>query len=423
MSHAIAEPGAPSEVLPSAPSSGDIIARQAILDIRGGVYGYELFDRSRAANGHSAASDAQLLFNVLTHPDASILADHKPLFLNCTHDSLSGTHLELVHPQRVVLELPLVDAEPEGQIEVRRQRLAELAGQGYRLAFDEGVLTKPYASWLPLASFIKLDLGALSPAAVEPCVALTARYTKAQVIAEKVETPEQYQRMVALGVKLFQGYLFSRPVPLNGQSIRPAQSAIVQLINLVRQQAKVERIEEVLKHDPSLSFNLLRLINSAGFGARGEVTSFKHAVMLMGLDKLYRWAAMLLTTSRLGDAPPSTGNTAIVRGRLMELLVAERLNNEDRDHAFVAGVFSLLDVMLGMPMDMAIAALALPKPVSEVLLHRSGVLAPFLELTLACEQVDDDTFARVAVQLGLTGQQVNLAHLQALAWAENMGVS
>ncbi|MBS0466663.1 MAG: HDOD domain-containing protein, partial [Proteobacteria bacterium] len=187
------------------------------------------------------------------------------------------------------------------------------------------------------------------------------------------------------------------------------------------QQASTADIENLLKKDPTLSFNLLRFINSSGFGLSCEITSFRHAVMILGLKKLFRWAALLLTTSGKDGAPPAVGQTAVVRGRLMELLAAELLPKEECDNAFVVGVFSLLDSMLNMPMDRALESVALPESVQDALLHNKGVFAPFLELTRACESGDDEAFARTADALHLSNRQVNMAHLQALAWAESMG--
>jgi c-di-GMP-related signal transduction protein len=250
-------------------------------------------------------------------------------------------------------------------------------------------------------------------------VKLAQARTPARLIAEKVETTQQHDMLKALGITLFQGYWFAKPVLVEGQTIRPAQATILQLINLVRSQASTQEIEEVLKRDPTLSFNLLRFINSAGFGLRTEVTSFKHAVMLLGLKKLFKWAALLLTTSQ-GDTPPAVGSTAVVRGRLMELLCADLVGQDEADNAFVVGVFSLLDTLLGMPLPAALATLTLPTSVTDALLYGTGPLAPFLALAQACETGDDEVFAKTTQQLGLQSNQVNWAHLQALAWAETL---
>jgi len=396
-----------------------VIARQAIVDQRGEVFGYELFDRSRTA-AHDAASDAQLLFNVLAHADHGALVDSRTMFVNCTHGSLAGGHLDLIRPDRIVLEIPPVLGDDAQAIDDRLQALQDTHKRGFRLAFNQSVVTRPYAQWLPLASFIKIELPRVVPEQLPTIVQVAGRRSTARLIAEKVETAEQHKRLSELGVRLFQGYWFSKPVLVTGNTIRPAQAVILQLINLVRRQADTAEIEEVLKRDPSLSFNLLRFINSSGFGLNCEVASFRHAVMLLGMKKLFRWAALLLATSRAGGLPPAVGMTAIVRGRLMELLAAELLPPEDCDNAFVVGVFSLLDTMLGMPMNKALESLSLPETVVSALLLRRGVLAPFLELTEACESANDEVFARTAIALQLSNRQVNWAHLQALAWAETL---
>jgi EAL and modified HD-GYP domain-containing signal transduction protein len=401
----------------SAPNT-TAIARQAIVDKAGGVFGYELFDRSVTTLPHSAASDAQLLFNVLSHADNGALIDNRKMFVNCTHASLAGAHLDLVQPERIVLEVPQVTDDTPEEIADRLPTLQDVSRRGFQLAFKESILIPVYEPWLPLASFIKIDMMQVPAGQLAALVTRARKMSQAQLIAEKVETGEQHQTLTDLGVTLFQGYWFAKPVLVTGQTIRPSQAVIIQLINLVRKQATTAEIEEILKRDASLSFNLLRFINSSGFGLSCEITSFRHAVMILGLKKLFRWAALLLTTSRAGGVPAAVGVTAVVRGRLMELLAAELLPPEECDNAFVVGVFSLLDTMLGMPMDKALEAISLPESVVSALLLRRGVLAPFLELTIACETADDEAFARNANELSLSNRQVNWAHLQALAWAE-----
>lgn len=413
----------PSDPTPSPPPPGDdttAIARQAILDENRNVVGYELYDRSLAGKPYTSASDAEMLFNVLTHAELQALMGRKTMFINCTHESLSGRHLELIHPERVVLEVPPVPGHGAAEIAACLPAMQEVRRRGFRLACSQLMLAKPYAAWLPLVSYIKIDMQQVKPEVIEPLVKFARAHTAAQLIAEKVETAEQFELAMQHGIRLFQGYWFATPVLIRGQTLRPAQANIIQLINLVRRNAEISAIEEVLKRDPTLSFNLLRFINSAGFGLSCEITSFRHAVMILGMQKLFRWAALLMTTSRAGGSPPAVGKTAVVRGRLMELLAAELLPPEEADDAFVVGVFSLLDTMLGLPMEQALESISLSAHVADALLHRKGMFAPFLELTLACENADDEAFARAATQLHLSNHQVNWAHLQALAWAESI---
>jgi EAL and modified HD-GYP domain-containing signal transduction protein len=416
----MSNPTETSSMSPALPNVSTAIARQAILDSKRAVFGYELFDRSQAADEHTAASDAAMLFNVLSHADHEVLIDRKTIFINCTHQTLAGGHLELIQPERAVLEIPPLPEPDAEDIEMQAQTLTEISRRGFRLAFDESVLSEPYASWLPLASFIKIDISRHTEQAIAQIIRHAQQNTLAQLIAEKVETASQHEMLAQLGVSLFQGYWFAKPVLITGQTLRPAQAAIIQLMNLVRKQASTAEIEEVLKREPTLSFNLLRFINSSGFGLNREVTSFRHAVMLLGLKKLFRWAALLMTTSRAAGGSPAVGTMAVVRGRLMELLATEVLPPEEIDNAFVVGVFSLLDTMLGMPMNKALEGVSLPESVTDALLHQGGILAPFLALTQACESADDAAFAALADQLHLNNQQVNWAHLQALAWAETL---
>ena len=419
------EQAVPDTLLATRPAEADnlaMIARQAIVDSHQAVFGYELFDRSTASDAHSAASDAALLFNALSYAGTESLVGEKLVFINCTHESLSGGHLELIHPEKVVLEVPtLPESATLQEIEERIPTLAGLRKQGFRLAFSEQILRRQYVSWLPLAAFIKLDMMTFAPETAESLVKFSRAHTNAQLIAEKVESAEQHQLMADLGVRLFQGYWFAKPALVQAHTIRPSQATVVQLINLVRKQASTAEIEDLLKKDPTLSFNLLRFINSSGFGLSCEITSFRHAVMILGLKKLFRWAALLLTTSRAGGSPPVVGTTAVVRGRLMELLAAELMPPEECDNAFVVGVFSLLDTMLGVSMEKAMESVALPQPVVDALLHNTGPFAPFLALTKACEAGDDAAFARYAEDLHLSNRQVNWAHLQALTWAEDLG--
>ena len=397
-----------------------MIARQAIVNGQQIVVGYELFNRSRTEAAHTAASDVILIFNALSHAGTEELVGKKLIFVNCTHESLSGGHLELLDPDKVVLEIPPLGHAATDEVAARLPILSGLRERGFHLAFNHTVLQSTYAPWLPLADYIKLDLSVLAVDQLAVLISYAGRHSQAELIAEKVETAQQYDTVSTQGVQLFQGYWFARPALVEAKLLTPAQSSIIQLINLVRQQASTDEIEEVLKKDAGLAFNLMRLINSAGFGMNREITSFRQAVMLMGLKKLFRWAALLLTASRTRGAPSSVGQTAVVRGRLMELLALETLPPDEADQAFVVGIFSLLDVMLSIPMESAIGLLNVPEASAAALLRREGFLGDLLNLAEACESSDDAVFDRAAGTLHLSSQQINLAHLQALAWADQL---
>jgi len=397
-----------------------LIARQAIVNAQQAVIGYELFNRSRSGPAHTAATDVALVFTALSHAGTEELVGKKLIFVNCTHESLTGGHLELVDPEKVVLEIPPLGHVATEEVATRLPILTALRERGFHLAFNHTVLQSTYASWLPLADYIKLDLSTLAPDQLAVLISYANRHSQADLIAEKVETAQQYDMASSKGIQMFQGYWFARPSVVQAKLVSPSQASILELINLVRKQASTDAIEDVLKKDAGLAFNLMRLINSSGFGLTREITSFRQAVMLMGLKKLFRWAALLLTTSRTGGPPSSVGQTAVVRGRLMELLALETQPQEEADEAFVVGIFSLLDAMLGMPMPAALNLLSVPEAVSAALLHREGYLGALLNLAEACESSDDDAFNQAASTVHLSSPQINGAHLQALAWADHI---
>ena len=402
------------------PSSVALIARQAIVNAQQAVIGYELFNRSRTGPTHTAATDVALVFTALSHACTEELVGKKLIFVNCTHESLTGGHLELVDPEKVVLEIPPLGHVAAEEVTMRLPILMALRERGFHLAFNHTVLQSTYASWLPLADYIKFDLSTLAPDQLAVLISYANRHSEADLIAEKVETAQQYDMASSKGIQMFQGYWFARPSVVQAKLVSPSQASILELINLVRKQASTDAIEDVLKKDAGLAFNLMRLINSSGFGLTREITSFRQAVMLMGLKKLFRWAALLLTASRTGGPPSSVGQTAVVRGRLMELLALETQTQEEADEAFVVGIFSLLDAMLGMPMPAALNLLSVPEAVSAALLRREGYLGSLLTLAEACESSDDDAFNRAASTVHLSSPQINGAHLQALAWADHI---
>ncbi|APW37569.1 EAL domain-containing protein [Rhodoferax koreense] len=407
---------------PAGPGNFVLIARQPIVDARREVVAYELFDRSTAVDAHTPASDIAMIFNALTHTGNESLVGKLTIFINCTHNSLAGGHLDLIQPDKVVLEIQPEPGHGVQDIQNRSLVLAELRRRGFRLAFNHTILAPAYAAWQPLADFVKLDLAALKPEQLQVIVAAAhKRVPQAQVVAEKVETAEQFSALASYGATLFQGYWFAQPTIVKARVVSPSQAHVLQLINLVRNQASTDEIEEVLKKDAMLGFNLMRLINSSGFGLNQEITSFRQAVMLLGLKKLFRWAALLLSTSKANGTPPAVGSMAVVRGRMMELLAAENMSAEDRDSAFVVGIFSLLDTMLGIPLPEALQLLSLPPAVVEALEHGSGPFGPLLALTKACEGEDDAAFAAAAAVLPFSNHQINMAHMDALAWADELG--
>lgn len=406
---------------PEPPRTQAAFARLPLLDARRAILGYELVDNGYAGPGDedpAGSRDADLLFNAMAMQEQAS-GEQRLLLVRCRLETLEAGHLDLVDPARVVIEVALPAQADAQRVTDGAILLAGLRQQGFRVALRHDALASTWQSWLVHANFLKIDFPRV-PAAALPSLLKVARHqTDARLIACGIESAQQQADAAAAGLEWFQGPWFTQPVWVRSQVVRPSQAVVLELIGLVRRGADLPFIEAVLKRDPALSFNLLKFINSPAFGLSGEITSFAHAVMILGTDRLLRWACLLVATARDG-ASPAVARTAVVRGRLMELLAETRLTPEECDHAFVAGVFSLLDAMTGVAMTRALEGLPLPEPVRDVLLERSGALAPFLELTEACETADDAAFARAAGELQLSSHQINMAHLDALVWAEEL---
>lgn len=394
---------------------GSRFARQVILDARNAIHGYELTDVSGAPPG--LERDAALLAHARLLLASKPLAERRVLVLPCSLASLSAGWLQDVDPQQLVLAVDMPQGLDAAGIEQGAGQLAAMKAQGLRILLGQEALSTGWRPWLQQADYLKLDVQRL-PAPALPSVVKLANAAKVRVVAGSVHDPAKHADLLALGVDLFQGSWYAKPKQRKGHKLDPNQAVILELVALLRREADTAEIEELLKRDPGLSFNLLKFINSGAFGLATEITSFRSAVMMVGMQRLLRWATVLLATSRSGA--PALGYTAVVRGRLMELLALELLTPEQCDQAFVVGVFSLLDAMTGVPMEQALEGLALPSAVTDALLHRRGLFQPFLALTEACEGANDDAFARYASELLLSGHQVNMAHLQSLAWAEEL---
>lgn len=398
------------------------LARQPIVDAQHQLVAYELLFRDTAHATSARIADAQaagidVISNTLCNMGTDWLLKGKLAFINMDSSMLMGDFSALLPPNKVVLEV-LETVEASAEI---LDRLRSLKRAGFRIALDDYVHTPGRAELLPLADYVKLDVLAHSPDSIIATVE-AARQHGAKLLAEKVERREQFEQYKKLGFQYFQGYYFARPEILTTKVVNPSQAAVLQLMDKVRQEADVKHIEEGFKRDVALTFKLLRYINSAAFGLTCEIQSIRHAVSILGYRPLYKWLTLLLATASPSPMAPVLTRTAVTRGRLCELLGAYHLPKTEQDNLFITGVFSLLDALLETPMAQIMERLTLPDSVADALLHRSGIYGPILELAEACESADPSRIDPLAEALFLSPEQVNAAHLQALAWVEQLGL-
>lgn len=398
------------------------IGRQPIVDLQQKIIGYELlFRHSADATAAQITSDLEagsnVLINTFSNMDANWLLGDKLAFINVAAPMLESDFLELLPAKRVVLELiETVEATPE--VVARIQALRQL---GFRIALDDFDHRPINTDLLPLADYIKVDIRELGLDGTATLVR-SLKNTNAKLVAEKVESLAELKFCKELGFHYFQGYYFAHPETLTAKIINPAHATVLSLLNKVRNNEDVKSIETGFKADVALSFKLLRYINSVGFGLSCEIQSIRHALAILGYQQLYRWLTLLLATAGNDSTPPALMKTAITRGRLTELLGQNYLEKSERDNLFIVGIFSLLDAMLEMPMEDVLEKLYLPETICDALLTHQGMYGPFLALTIACESSDSNEIENIANSMAMSPEQVNKAHLEALAWVEQLGI-
>jgi EAL and modified HD-GYP domain-containing signal transduction protein len=239
-------------------------------------------------------------------------------------------------------------------------------------------------------------------------------------VAFNVFDGQNFQTCLDAGVNAAASWFFKHPTRAPAKALNPGQAQIIRVLNLVRKNADIKDIETALKQDVALSYKLLRYINSAGFGLSCEIQSFRHAVTILGYDKLNKWLSLLLATASKDPMAPALMHTALTRARLMELLAHGLVERQEYDNLFITGAFSMLDALLGVSMDKVLGSMSLPESICDALLGKGGVYGPFLELAKVSEGEDGRALAEQAAMLGLSADQFNRAQMQALAFADTM---
>ncbi|MGH8855838.1 MAG: EAL and HDOD domain-containing protein [Telluria sp.] len=395
----------------------NFIVREPLLDPNQRVIGYEL---SWQHHDGKVATDQELedlvgfVAEHVNDEERGWLLRDKILFLDAVPAMLSTDALHALPPERTVLTLNIRRlTDPNVRSAVQAVRVGGV-GVSIRGA-DLNLLGRNLS---PYASYVEVQFAGQDVAAQARTYA-AAKHAAMRMVGRPVATWADFDACAALGLDAFVGKLHLTPRPGNPvKGMNPTQAVILQLMQMVQNNEDVPKLENVLKRDPALTYKLLRYINSAGFGAAREVQSLRQAIALMGYAPLYRWLVLLLATASSSGYSPVLMETAVVRGRLTELLGAAQLRGEG-ENLFVCGMFSLLDRLLGLPMKEVLETVALPDEVVKALIGREGKYGPYLALAEACE-LNSNLVASLAASLDLSPLDVNKAHLSALAWAQSV---
>lgn len=400
------------------------LARQPILDRSEKLCAFELLFRPSVASTAADVADntyatAQVMLNAFGEIGiANILGTYKG-FVNLGAKFLYSDTVELLSKQQVVLEL-LESIVIDSAIVARCH---ELKAMGFSLALDDVLeLNDEIIPLLDVVDIIKLDLTQIAPSLLPKVVQKLKRYP-AKLLAEKVENREQARLCMEMGFDLFQGYYFARPEMLSGKRPDPSKTILLRILSLILSDAEDEKIVNAFKGYPDVTYSLLRLVNSAEHSLSTKISSLSHALMILGRRAVQRWVQLLLYASKGGGSANPLMQLAATRAKLMEL-IASRLSPKDHgyaDRAFMAGMLSLLDILMDEPLSNLVPRLNLQEDIESALLNRSGDIGEMLTLCGDLESSNTNSIQKILCSRpDMAMEDINKAHMEALSWANNI---
>ena len=402
------------------------LGRQPILDAKQATVAYELLFRGGNTADSNVTDDLLASANVIINTISQfgiehVLGGHLG-FLNVSHQLLMSDLLELLPPEHMVLEI-LETVEIDDSVIARCR---ELKANGFRLALDDFVYNPSYDPLFEIIDIIKFDVMLSSREEIAQGMAAIRKYPRIRLLAEKVEKREEFQHFLGAGFSMFQGYFFARPTVMTARKANPAQATLLRVMGMIQKDEDPSQVEKIFKGSPHLSIGLLRLVNSVGMGLRNKVGSIQQALIVLGQRQLLRWVQLLLYSQTADSTSSPIFQLAAVRARFIEL-VAQSLAKDPKqtkglaDNAFMAGILSLVDVVLSMKMTDVISELGLVDEVKDALLEREGFLGQLLTLSEKMETGDFSAVSALAQELGLSADVLNQAQLEAIQWAEHLG--
>jgi len=361
------------------------IARQPIYNRDNGVMGYELLYRNNSTNQANFSdgdqASCETILNTFMHIGIDSIAGSSLAFINLPREFIVNEDLIPMFNKQAVLEV-LEDIKPDEDVITGIRRLKK---EGYRIALDDFVYKENLIPFIELADFIKIDIHGLSKTEIKHQLSLLKSYN-VKFIAEKIETHELYQFCYEQGFDYYQGYFFCYPEMLSKKSLPSNKLVILNLIKKL-QDPEIESydLEEILIQDITLSYKLLRYINSASFGLRREVDSIKDAIVLLGINNLKNWVSLIMMSRIIESKPTELIITGMVRGKMCELL-AEKHYPEVAHQMFIIGLFSVLDALMDQPLIDLLDSVILSTDIKLALLDYAGNQGEIFKYVLMYEK-------------------------------------
>ncbi len=394
------------------------IGRQAILDQQKNVYAYEILFRSGLKNAFDPNLDGNVatqsvMVNAMLDFGMNKLVSDKRAFINFTEQNLLNRAPKLLPSENVVVEI-LETVQPTPEI---LQVVQELKEAGYKIALDDFVLMPGYEPLINMADIIKVDFRITTdPEERKNLREILPKHVR--LLAEKIETEEEFQQALDFGYVLFQGYFFCKPAVLHQKRLTSNALSKMRLLREInRQNVDFSAITGVISSDTNLVHKLLTYINSAGVGLNNHVSNLKQATVLLGASGVRRWVTLVSLQTFSEDKPPELFTLSLLRAKFCELLAGKlKRPGLTSDTAFLLGMFSLLDVLLSLPMDDVLKEVSLSDELSDALRGKDNDLRRLLDLVVAYEKGDWETVITCCARENLQPEQLQPTYDKVLEW-------
>lgn len=390
------------------------VGRQAILNIAKETVGYELLYRSNSINvfqgdvGDMEAS-IQVINNVFSELGLQEISSGLPVFINFNRDMLLADLPDLNSTSVVVeiLEDILVD-QPVIEACIRFRK------NGFKIALDDFVPNENTCKLLSLASIVKIDWRA-TPIEQINAICQELQPYRMKLLAEKIETEQEFREAKDLGFHFFQGFFFERPTILKTTALQVLSNSIVEIMELIQDEdMEFEKLEKVIAKDAALSFKLLKIINSASKALFKRIESINQALILLGQKELKRWLTLFVLTQVNSKYPAELMSIAFIRGLFGEKMAVAAGRASEASAVFFTGLLSLLDAMLRRPMAEVVKGLPLSKTIKDALIHNKGPIGTYLLMIKAYERAEKEKIKHYGAILGIETGKVVRCYIDSL---------
>ena len=396
------------------------VARQPIFRKNKKIYGYELLFREGMSNFFSGIDGNTATSKVLSNSFFTIgiekITGKKLAFINFTRDLLLRQVPRLFPKERIVVEI-LEDVEPEENV-VDACRV--ISQEGYGIALDDFFYKSGMEPLIAVANIIKFDFRSTPLEEITTNLERLSGYG-VSFLAEKVETNEEFKTALEMGFDYFQGYFFSKPEIIVGKDISSAQMNLLEIMAEVnKSNFKFSKVEEIIARDVSISYKLMRYINSAYFRRVAEISSIKQAIVLLGENGIRSFLSLIAMTKLAGDKPDELIRSSIIRAKFCELVGKNNGSKVNPSELFTLGLFSSIDAILNDTMENLMEKLPLSKNIKDALIHGKGELNDYLRLSICYEKGNWEEVSELKETIGLDEKELPSYFMEALIWADTI---